>query len=550
MQISIKGLMNMYKVMIVDDEFYFREALKISLKWEELGFEICGEAKNGKEALQKIQELKPDITIVDINMPIMDGLEFAKKLRELGIESKILILTGHSEFNYAKQAVSLGVYNYLLKPVNEDELANCLCEMKSDIQKEANIRIEVERLEKQVKENIPLLKEKFLNDLILGNSVIKSEEVVGKTKYLQMNILSEYYQIAVVEVNYDENLEWTDEDKQLWLFAIKNITGEILQEYFEFEMCYDRDDRLCIIVCLNGNEVESLLEDTLERVKISVNKYLKFFISIGIGNRKSDIFDVASSYKESIIALKNKLTVGSNKVILYSSVDDLELKLNLFTDEHRSQLLLCMRTGNSEEIDMILTNIFRDVRGRNIHCEILFVVCVEIVSVCMEIIAEMGIGFKKIYQNSQINIFEEIQLKQSIDEMEGWVKGIFTDAVEYIKKNKTTKASQLIEKVKKYIADNYQNDELDINIVAKSLFVNYGHICFVFKRDTGITINDYITEFRIKKAKELIDNGNQLVFSVAKKVGYADANYFGKCFKKYYGLTPSKYIENVSQKGN
>ena len=550
MQISIKGLMNMYKVMIVDDEFYFREALKISLPWEKLGFEICGEAKNGKEALNKIQELKPDITIVDINMPIMDGLEFAKKLREIGIESKILILTGHSEFSYAKQAVSLGVYNYLLKPVNEEELASCLCEMKLDIQKEANIKIELEKLKKQVKENIPLLKEKFLNDLIQGNSVIKSEEVASKIKYLKMNILSEYYQVAVIEVDYDENLEWTDEDKQLWLFAVKNITGEILQEYFEFEMCYDRDDRLCIIVCLKGNKADALIENALERVKISVHKYLKFTISIGIGNRKRDIFDAASSYKEAIIALKNKIIVGSNKVILYSSVDDLELKHNLFTAEHRSQLLLGMRTGNSEEIKMILTNIFKDVRGKNIHCEILFVVCVEIVSVCMEIIAEMGISFKEIYQNNQLNIFEEIQLKQSIEEMEGWVKGIFTDAVEYIRKNKNKKASQLIEKVKKYIMENYQNDELDINKVAKSLFINYGHICFIFKRDTGITINEYLTEFRIKKAKELIDNGNQLVLSVAKKVGYADANYFGKCFKKYYGLAPSKYIESISQKEN
>lgn len=537
----------MLKVMIVDDEFYFREAMKISLLWGKLGFKVCGEAKNGKEALQKIQELQPDITIVDINMPIMDGLEFAKKVKEREIKTKILILTGHSEFNYARQAVSLGVYNYLLKPVDEDELANCLNEMKADIEKEANIKIEVEKLKKQVKENIPLLKEKFLNDLIQGNSVVKSEEVFNKIKYLKMNMLTEYYRVAAIEVDYEENYEWTDEDKQLWVFAITNITDEILQEQFKFEMCYDSDNRLCIILCLNGDEEEALIEDIFEKVRISVDKYLNFSISIGLGNRKSDIFDVASSYRESIIALKNKLTVGGNKVILYSSVDDLELKLNLFTAEHRSQLLLSMRTGNIEEIKIILTNIFKDVRGKNIHYEILLVVCVEIVSVCMEIIAEMSISFKDIYSNNQLNVFEEIQLKQSIDEMEGWVKGIFTDAVEYIKKNKNTKASQLIEKVKNYIMDNYQDDELDINKMAKSLYVNYGHLCFIFKRETGITINEYLTEFRIKKAKELIDNGNQMVIGVAKKVGYADANYFGKCFKKYYGLAPSKYIENVNQ---
>jgi two-component system response regulator YesN len=300
-------------------------------------------------------------------------------------------------------------------------------------------------------------------------------------------------------------------------------------------------------LCLNGDEDDCLIEDKFEKVRTLVDKYFKFSISIGIGNRKCDISEVTSSYKESIIALKNKLTVGRNKVISYSLVDDLELKLNLFTAEHRSQLLLSMRTGNSEEIKMILTNIFKDVRGKNIHYEILLVVCVEIVSVCMEIIAEMGISFKDIYPKNELNVLEEVQLKRSIDEMEGWVNGIFTDAVEYIKKNKNTKASQLIEKVKKYILDNYQDDELDINKMAKSLFVNYGHLCFIFKRETSITINEYLTKFRIKKAKELIDSGNQLVVGVAKKVGYADANYFGKCFKKYYGLAPSKYIENVSQ---
>jgi two-component system response regulator YesN len=256
---------------------------------------------------------------------------------------------------------------------------------------------------------------------------------------------------------------------------------------------------------------------------------------------------VASSYKESLVALKNKITIGGNKVILYSSVDDLELKFDVFTAEHRNQLLLSMRIGNSEEIETILTNIFKDIRGKDIHYEILFVICVEIMSACMEIIAEMGISFKDIYYKNQLNVFEEIQLKQSIDEMEEWVKKVFKDSIQYIKKNKNTKASQLIEKVKKYIADNYQDDELDIGKMAKSLFINYGHLCFIFKRDTGITINEYLTEFRIKKAKELISDGNQLVLDIAKKVGYSDANYFGKCFKKYYGLAPSKYIESVSR---
>ncbi|HEX3029617.1 MAG TPA: response regulator [Clostridia bacterium] len=163
----------MLNVMIVDDEFYFREALKISIPWGELGFRICGEAKNGRDALEKVGILSPEIIIVDINMPIMDGLEFVQNIKEAGIKSKIIILTGYSEFNYAKQTIQLGVNSYILKPVNEEELINSLLEIKKVIENEANIKIEIDSYKKQVRESLPLLKDKFLNELIQGNLIKK-----------------------------------------------------------------------------------------------------------------------------------------------------------------------------------------------------------------------------------------------------------------------------------------------------------------------------------------------------------------------------------------
>ena len=141
--------------MIVDDEYYFREALKVSLDWEKIGFTICGEAKNGNDALNKVAELNPDIVLVDINMPVMDGLEFAHEVRNKGFSCKIVILTGHSEFQYAKQALQLGVHNYLLKPVNEKDLMEALFDIKKIIERERNIKIEFNKLKEQVKKSIP-----------------------------------------------------------------------------------------------------------------------------------------------------------------------------------------------------------------------------------------------------------------------------------------------------------------------------------------------------------------------------------------------------------
>ncbi len=541
----------MLKIMIVDDELYFREALKVSIPWTELGFIVCAEAKNGKDALEKAIELNPDIMIVDINMPIMDGLELVRNVKKKGIDCKIIILTGHSEFNYAKQAVQLGVHNYILKPVDDEELIKSLIESKKTIEKEASIKIEVDSLRQQVKDSLPLLKDKLLNELIQGNTIRDRNETVKKMEYLNVNVNSKYYQVVAIELEYEESQDWNDEDKQLWKFAVSNISGEVLAEQYVFDMCYDTEDRICIIIGIeeteNKNDISPILYNRLELIRNAVQKHLDFAITIGTGNVKNDLFDIHASYKEAIVALKNKLTAGKNNIISYSTVSDSVIKRNLFTGEHRSRLLLNLRTADETEVQKLIRQIFIEMNDENVHHEILFVVCIELVAVCLEYIVEAGLSLKDILPNNRLNIIEELQSKGSIHGMEDWIKEIYRHTLELTRRNRSTKVSKLIREVKNYIALNYQNDSLSIDEIANKLFVNYAHLCFVFKRDTGCTINEYLTEFRIKKAKELFDSGNMLVLDVASKVGYADANYFGKCFKKYFGLAPSKYIESKQQ---
>ncbi|NLP00219.1 MAG: response regulator [Clostridiaceae bacterium] len=541
----------MLKIMIVDDEFYFREAIKISLPWNELGFEICGEAKNGRDALEKVAAIKPEIIIVDINMPIMDGLEFVQHLRETNNDIKIIILTGHSEFNYARQAVKLGVFNYLLKPVDEEELKKTLLDLRNIINKENRIKMEMDRLMQQVRASMPLLKDKFLNELLRGNLSKKDSGTIKRMEYLKINSVSDYYLAVTIEVDTDEDFNWDDEDKQLWKFAVSNITDEILSEGFVFDRCYDNDDRICIIIGANDDEDRNTflsgLEYKLEWLRSIVAKYMDFSVTIGVGEIRDDLFDIAESYKESIVALKNKVTLGKNKVILYSSVAEPGIKVNLFTVEQRSQLLMSMRIANEKEVDMCITQIFERMRCENIHYEMLFVACIELISVCFEFIIEVGASLEDIFPDKQLGIIEKLQLKKSINDMEEWIKEIYRHTLETIKKNKSSKASKTIEEVKNYIGENYQNYELNIDEIARNLFINYAHLCFIFKRDTGVTINEYLTEFRIRKAKDLFDSGNTLIHDVASKVGYADANYFGKCFKKFYGIPPSKYLENINR---
>lgn len=536
----------MLKVMIVDDEYYFREALKVSLPWKELGFAICGEAKNGEEALQKLDDLKPDIILVDINMPIMDGLEFVQEIRKAGLGCKIIILTGHSEFLYAKQAVQLGVFDYILKPVDEKELTDTLIKVSKTIERERSIKIEYDRLKQQVKENMPILRDKFLNELIQGSLVWNEKETEKRMEYLGINLDSVYFRVVTVEIGNDSNEQLNDKDLQLWKFAVSNIATEILGECFRFEMCHDEKDRICFIVCTNeaDQETELLLENRLEQIISAVSKHLDLYITIGIGNVKKRLHDITASYKESLVALKNKLTGGKNRIITYCSVEDMEIKVNPFTAGHRNQLLIHMRTCDCKEVLNLVGQIFDEIRNENLHHEIIYVICVELISVCMEFIIENGLPVKEIVPNSFLNIIEEIQSKGSVNELKEWIEKIFTNAMETAMRYRNTRASVLVNDVKKYIQENYMKCGLSIEEISRNLYVNYSHLCFVFKKETGVTIHDYLTEYRMKKAKELFDAGNSLVLDVAERVGYSDANYFGKCFKKYFGLAPSKYIES------
>jgi len=538
------------RIMIVDDEFYFREALKISIPWEQLGYEICGEAKNGKDALGKIEELKPDVALVDINMPIMDGLEFSRDIKERGLNIKIIILTGYSEFNYAKQAVQLGVKNYILKPIDENELVNALLQIKEVIESEKNIKIETEKLREKVKDSLPILKDKLLNNLIQENSIINIEKVVSEFEYLDIIILSEYYQVATIELDSEDNLYYIIEARELFEFAVSNIVSEVLKDSFSLEVFNDNSQRICVIVGYNKNEdyLQLNLETKLEEIRELVKQYLKTTITIGVGNLKCYMHDISVSYKESLVALKNRAILGNDKVILYTSVSQNRVTTNVYSLENRTQLLMDMRMANVKHASELITKIFQEARIRNINHQMLDVICIEMISTCFEFSAETRHNFIDIFGDNHINILEMLQSQETIEEIQNLIKDIFVSVINYVEKNKNSKSSKIVVKVKSYIYQRYMDDSLNINELAKYLYINYGHLCYLFKKETKFTINEYITEYRLKKAKEYFDLGNQLVLDVANKVGYADANYFGKCFKKYYGISPSNYIENIQEK--
>ena len=378
----------MRKILLVDDEYYFRQALKASFPWEENGFTVCGEARDGEEALAQVIALAPDIALVDINMPIRDGLAFAGDIREGGHPLKIVMLSGHSEFAYARQALHLGVSDYLLKPVDDGALLQTLRDLDTQLSREEHQRLEMTRLRQQATDShpVPLV--------TLGPAILKK---------------------------------------------------------------------------------------------------------------------------------------------------------NLLQASMRVNLLMNMRTCNREAAATIVASAFDDARKEKADQDTLAVFCMDLASLCLELLDDMGIDEKPVFPDRSTRLADHVHTLRTAAETEACAMDLLTRTMDVLAAGRHSKSEQLVLDVKTYVAAHLADEQLSVDHLSKSLFVHYSHLCHVFKRETGLTLNEYITGQRMEKARALFDEGHQLVSDVAARVGYQDANYFGRLFKKRFGPTPSRYVETLDE---
>jgi two-component system, response regulator YesN len=536
----------MYKVLIVDDEYYFRQAIKVSLPWEEMELELIGEAKNGEDALEQTRMLHPDIIMVDINMPIMDGLAFIKEAKAEGFKSKFIVLTGHSEFAYAQHALQLGVSNYVLKPIDEEEIRSSLCEIKKLINKERKAIVELDDLRKQAAEKASLLRNQVLNDWLLGNIDLEHKE--ERLRSLGIDIVSAYYRTAVIDIEGSDKHARSMEQENTTLGSICSIfVQQAENKSLKCECIVNGKGQFVLIFGSIDNDFDEVGElcDSIRLMMAATNEYT---YTIGLGNGYLGFEAVSESYKEALYALKHRFILGGNQVIHYSRVTQTSMKVSLYSVDKRSRLLMSMRSGNTQEVEAWLVDFFNNARVKKASLEMLLVAGFEIFSTCMEFLEETSRDIHEIFDSqTEADLFQFIERMNSFSEFEEWIRSLIRKLMAHVHANKTSRSAIIVEQVKTFIESNYANEEMKIEDIARGVHMNYNHLCYVFKKETSCTINDYLTQKRMQRAKELFDQGYLVVQEVASRVGYSDANYFGKCFKKYAGISPSKYISHISR---
>lgn len=528
----------MMKLLLVDDEFYFREYLKNCIDWKSLECQIVGEASDGEDALNLAREKHPDIILLDINMPCVDGIEFSRIISKEQPNSRIIIVSGHSEFQYAQKAMKYGVKSYLLKPLDEEELCQTIRELKADIQRQKSYREQLIKLEKK---HQPLVEEKWLNSLIHGILPAKEDTLLLREK-------NDFLMLAL-EIDHVSRKQWRSEEQELWYYAVKNVTEELIPGSVATYFGRDKEGRILCLV-----EREESLEPLLEHMKICVTKittfaakHFPFILTAGLGTVGKGLSGIEKSYQQAVFSLKNTYINQENRVLDYEKAR-IAVSQNTFLNfTQRSQILIYLRQGDQKAVEALLQEIFRNARLNRISYDMLQCHCTEFIFICLEYLEEKDYSFERVFPNcsSPLSILEAIH---NIEEAENEILHFYSQVFHFMQLNQNTRAFRQTEDIKAYIMEHFHEQDFKISDIAERFSLNYHYLCHSFKQQTGITLNQYINRIRIERAKEMMDRGYCNLTLLAEKVGYSDLGYFGKCFKKQTGIAPSRYLsKNVGK---
>jgi len=530
-------------VLIVDDEYLIRSLIRKSVDWEGLGFRIVGEAEDGETAIKLVEELRPRLVILDINIPFFNGLEVTRRLRASHPEVKIIILTGYEDFQYALQAIKAGVLNYILKPINPEEFEIALAAAKDTILNE-----EKSSLSDLSGDAVGLpVRERFLRLFLTEGNSLADKVILDRFRLFRCELAQKDFVVALFEIRRPEKLGTVLVNSREFKEFIADMPPPWWTNFPPYE--FFSDDKGRLVMLMNEDESTSRRKDKsyhrLAEALMSNDRLSgRYVVSCGIGLPAGRAADIPRSYSEAETALEESFYSGAMRVRLFEDVPRQSRSLpqgDFFDAAERDGFLLMLRGGKAGEAEVFLKNRLRSLaslRPPRHYCEMN---CMELIGVVLEFMEENNLVMEEIFENK--DVFAVLRSLGTLKEIEDRVIELIGSAQRKIDLSVRSRTRQVVQKAKLYIERNYGRSFVTLELAAEHLSVTATYLSTIFKKELGISLIQYLTEFRLKKAKELMDADPLLpIMDVAGRVGYSDPYYFSKCFRKHYGLSPSAYL--------
>jgi two-component system response regulator YesN len=529
----------MIKLLIADDEEEIRSGIRDIIDWKANGLCICGEAENGLEVLKEIQQNAPDILLLDIRMPEMDGLQVMENLPP-GSKVKIIILSGYDNFSYAQKALKLGASDYILKPCHKDMILQTVLRVKASIENEQQNELRLEQLQNQFNQSIPLLKEKYFIKLLNGE--YDDQSVISENLELfKANIQMRQIAVALINIDYPYHFyeQFSIKDAELMKFAIRNICTKTLGPNFSHETIEYNGD---IIVLMNLlPEQKGQCTPLFEQIKNQIKFDLGFSVSIAIGDVKEDIQKIHISYIEALKSIEAKFFLGTDTVIQYQDIHSTSIENSIYPIQEEKMVLKCIAQVNIAELDTAMERFFIAIGSGKASKPYITRYCLALYLSIYHFCIEKELPnnenadpiFPKLDSIMKLETVHEI--KETLIESAKWV-------MSRINQKKCT--NKTIETAIRYIDDNYSQD-ISLENISQHVYLSPSYFSLLFKQVTGINFIDYLNKIRIEKACELLKDIRYKTYEIAYKTGFHDEKYFSFIFKKITGMSPSQFRSNL-----
>ncbi len=523
----------MHTVLIVDDDAMIVRGLEQFVDWGELGFNIVGTARDGEEGMEAIRKLQPEVVLTDIQMPYKDGLAMIEDCLRDGLSPHFVVLTGFNEFEYARRALKSRVSDYLLKPVEEQELIAVMGGIRTQIERTAKTKEDWNVLQSAVSESFSFVREKLVRELATGEispSSIKDERLV----YYNIRLADERYQVALLQ---GEAQLLGDDKLQEFMTSALEKRG--------IRLHLARGDAIGTMLLGGERDMERDVTEGLADISGKVKEWLGLTLTFGV-SESGALSELKELYRQAELALQHKMFRGGGSVIAYGTIPEESGEYSPVPQEHARRLLAAVsendEAGGLSELD----DFFREIRrSGSLPSHDVYRTCSELLYEVRKALSEMGLAVDKLV-GEDVSSSDKMRRHDTLEGLCDWLATILQRVRAHFDRSFEHTGGEQLDNIILYMRTHYA-DNIDLDVISKKFFIDPSYFCKVFKKKTGETYLHYLTQIRIDKACQLLSNPSSKVYEIASLVGYEDQRYFSQVFRKHTGMTPSDYQKSKTK---
>lgn len=536
----------MLRAIIVDDEELVRHGLRYHYHWSKYDIQICGDFPDGRSALEFLTENPVELLITDVVMPHLSGLELAKNARTLHPDLKIIFISGYADVNYLGDALRMNAVDYIFKSIDFDAL-DAAIERVADTVQRRNSEIERQRwLEEQLQLNLEVLRQQQLVSL-LGGTDESGEAMAAACAALSLPLNNQSrYVVMVTQVTNRWSLsEQKDAGRSgiMLDIALQNVLQECLSRRGSAVLFKKHSFEYICVVNTDSEEYEELLLTVSAEFQVQMKHQYGAEIEIGISERFQGLQNVAAAYRSACDAIYNRYLLDASMPDVSINKYPAETNLLKLRERLRTEVSNSIMAGEPDEIHHTVVRSLTAIRALGSADEQQNTL-IYLLLLPQKLLRDIRSTERGCYQSHR-RLLEQFFMIQELHEQEEFITRAFNAAAEVIQRSNTTQNNFIISRVTAYIDAHYM-DALSIENLAEAVYLTPTYLCVLFKKHTGKTVNSYLTEVRLEKAKELLGQSNLHLQDICCRVGYLSPSYFSRLFRKYCGQTPSEYRESLA----